>query len=82
MNEVIFITDEHSWDAVIRSGTEELTEEEARAALTAEGVEFEDRELRRQAFLEGDASRSEYDRVFYPVDEAGHQSAYIGWVLE
>lgn len=81
MSELIFITDEMSWDAVIRAGVEELTEQEARAALASQGCDIEGT-LRRQAYLEGDASKSDFDRVFYPVDEEGHSHAFIGWVSE
>lgn len=80
-NELIFISDEMAWDAVLRAGVEELTEAEARAAFARQGIEIdEDGVFERQAFLEGDASKSEYDRVFYPVDEHGHANAFIGWM--
>ena len=80
---LIFLSDEMSWEAVIRPGNEPMTEDEAREALRQNGAEFDGCELRPQEFLEGDRARSgDFERVFIPVPAGLHAWAYQGWVLE
>lgn len=77
--EVIFLTDEWSFEAVVGDGWD-MTEADAASYLAAEGIPL-DGPLRRQAFLEAGATGTDWDRYFERVAD-GTPGAVYGWVCE